>query len=604
MTATAKSLLRLMTCGSVDDGKSTLIGRMLFESRLIMDDTLAALRRDSGLGEPDLAFLVDGLEEERQQGITIDVAHRYFATPARAYILADTPGHEQFTRNMATAASRSDVAVILVDARHGLRRQTLRHAAICARFGIRDILLAVNKMDLVGYEAATFDRIAGEFAGHMQALGKLRVTALPLSALQGVNVTRPADQEMPWYTGPTVLGFLDQIEPESDAAGAFRMPVQWISRAGSDFRGYAGTVAGGTVRVGDRIQVVQSGRQTQVRRIVTADGDLPRAGIGQAITLVLEDDLAVARGDLICDAAAPPPLADQFAAELLWLDDEALLPGRQYRLRAGHCWISASVTDIRHGIDIATNLPAPARALRAGEIGLCHLSTARPLPIEAYSGRGGAGAFILTDRLSERTVGAGMMQYPLHRSGNNLAEALLVDRPARSRLIGQQPRLLWFTGLSGAGKSTIAKRVEEELHRRGRLTYLLDGDNLRRGLNRDLGFSEADRVENIRRAGEIAALMLDAGLIVLCAFISPFEAERQAVRERFAPGEFFEIFVDTPLEVCRQRDSKGLYKRAMAGEIPNFTGISSPYEVPSAPDLHLKPGPVDELVQTVLQLVL
>ena len=590
-----------MTCGSVDDGKSTLIGRLLFECHLIMDDTLAALQRDSGAGEVDLAFLVDGLEEERQQGITIDVAYRYFATAARAFILADTPGHEQFTRNMATAASRSDVAIILVDARQGLQPQTLRHTAICARFGIRDVILAINKMDLVEYDQEVFNRIRDEFAGHAAALGDIGVTAIPLSALEGVNVTLPAADRMPWYTGPSVLQQLEVVEPVTGAAAPFRLPVQWVNRSSPNFRGFAGTIAAGTVAVGDRVCIVQSGRETQVSRIVTADGDLQQASAGQAITLLLQDEVAVARGDLISNPETAPPLADQFVAELLWLDEEAMLPGRQYRLRAGHGWTMASVTDLRHKWDVTTNIPAPARQLVAGEMGRCHVSTHRSLPIEAYSRERQAGSFILTYRVTERTVGVGMMQYPLHRSGDHPREAMLVERPARQRLLGQQPRVLWFTGLSGAGKTTLAKRVEFELHRQGRLTYLLDGDCLRRGLNRDLGFSDADRVENIRRAGEVAKLMWDAGLIVLCAFISPFHAERQAVRKQFPPGDFLEIFVDTPIDICRQRDSKGLYKRAMAGDIPNFTGVSSPYEIPIAPDLHLKPGPVDTLVEIVLR---
>ncbi|MBK1659600.1 sulfate adenylyltransferase subunit CysN [Paracraurococcus ruber] len=590
-----RGLLRVLTCGSVDDGKSTLIGRLLHDSQRIMDDTLAALERDSrrwGTAgeEMDLALLVDGLEAERQQGITIDVAYRYFATPRRSFILADTPGHEQYTRNMATGASTAEVAVLLVDARKGLLTQTRRHAQICALLGIRDLVLAVNKMDLVGFAEDAFRAIAAEHGSLAARLGLRGAFAVPLSARAGDNIARRSDR-MPWHAGPTLLELLETIEPaRDDAAAPFRFPVQWVSRPDAEFRGFAGTVASGAVAVGDPVVVAASGRATRIARIVTADGDLDRAAAGEAVTLVLQDQVDLARGDLLAPPAARPAVADQFAAHLLWLETEPLLPGRQYLLRIGTQWVSASVTAIRHRLEVNSGEKVAARQLEQNEIGVCHLSTGAAVPLDPYAANRATGAFILVDRFSNATVGAGMVDFPLRRAGNVHLERFAVDRQARAALDHQAPLVIWFTGLSGAGKSTIANLLEVELHRRGRHTYTLDGDNLRHGLNRDLGFTEADRVENIRRAGEVARLMADAGLIVICAFISPFRAERQAVRERLPAGEFVEVFVDTPIEECMRRDTKGLYAKAKAGQLRNLTGVDSAYEPPEAPEIRLQAG--------------
>jgi len=588
----SRELLRFLTCGSVDDGKSTLIGRLLYDSQLIFEDTLAAVARDSRkhgtTGEEiDLALLVDGLEAERQQGITIDVAYRYFSTPRRSFIVADTPGHEQYTRNMATGASNCSLAVILIDARKGVLTQTRRHSYICALLGIRDVVVAVNKIDLVGFDEALFDRIVGDYVTFASRLGFRSVVPIPMSARFGDNVTSRSGNT-PWYHGPTLLDHLETVDATEDpGARPFRFPVQWVNRPNLDFRGFSGTVASGRIGVGDQVVVAASGRASRVARIVTADGDLEQAGAGEAVTLTLEDEIDVARGDVICRPAERPPMADQFAAHILWMDEEALLPGRNYMMRIGNLWTQASVTSIRHRVDVSTLEEAAARKLELNEIGFCNLSATVRVPCDAYEENRATGAFILVDRFTNQTAGAGMLAFPLRRAANIHHEDFLVDKRARAALDRQRPVVLWFTGLSGSGKSTIAKLVERELHRAGRHTYSLDGDNLRHGLNKDLGFTAADRVENIRRVGEVARLFVDAGLIVLCSFISPFRAERRMVRDMVEHGEFFEIFVDTPIEECMRRDPKGLYAKARAGGIANFTGIDSPYEAPEAPELHL-----------------
>jgi len=590
--ATSRGLLRVLTCGSVDDGKSTLIGRLLHDSRQIMDDTYATIAKDSRrhgtLGEEvDLALLVDGLEAEREQGITIDVAYRFFSTPARSFIVADCPGHEQFTRNMATGASNCDLAVILIDSRRGVLTQTRRHSTICSLLGIRHIVVAVNKIDLVGHEEAVFNRIAGDYLAFAARLGFTSIIPIPLSARFGDNVAERSAR-MPWYRGPTLLEQLEAADVATEADRApFRFPVQWVNRPDQDFRGFSGTIAAGHCAPGDQVVVASSGRATRIRQIHTADGNLARASAGDAITLVLEDELDIARGDLLVPPADRPPIADQFAATILWLDEEHMLPGRQYLMRIGTEWVPASVTSIRHRLDVNTQETLAAKRLELNEIGVCHLQAARAVPLDPYAECRATGAFILVDRFTNRTAAAGMVAYPLRRSGNIHQEAFLVDKAARAALDRQKPVILWFTGLSGSGKSTIAKVLEQMLHLRGRHTYTLDGDNLRFGLNRDLGFTDADRVENIRRASEVAKLMVDAGLIVICSFISPFRAERRAARDMVEAGEFLEVFVDTPIEECIRRDPKGLYAKARAGQIRNFTGLDSPYEAPDDAEIRL-----------------
>ncbi len=588
----ARGLLRFLTCGSVDDGKSTLIGRLLYDSRLIMDDTLATIAKDSRkhgtVGEEiDLALLVDGLEAERQQGITIDVAYRFFATPARSFIVADTPGHEQYTRNMATGASNSDLAIILCDARKGLLTQTRRHSTIASLLGIRHVVLAVNKIDLVGFDQAVFDRIVADYTAFAEGLGFATLVAVPLSARFGDNVTQRSPR-MPWYEGPTLLEHLEAVDTEADAASRpFRFPVQWVNRPNQDFRGFSGTIASGRVAVGDRVVVAASGRSSTVARILGPDADQAEASAGEAVTICLADEVDVARGDVLAPPQERPAVTDQFAAHLLWMDEDAMLPGRQYLMRIGNLWTPVSVTSIRHRVDVNTQKQLPARRLDLNEIGFCNLSAAQRVPLDPYAENRQTGAFVLVDRFTNRTAGAGMVAFSLRRATNIHQEEFLVDKAARAALDHQKPLVLWFTGLSGSGKSTIAKLVEQALHREGRHTYTLDGDNLRHGLNRDLGFTDADRVENIRRVGEVAKLFVDAGLIVLCSFISPFRAERRMVRELMGPGEFIEVFVDTPIEECARRDPKGLYAKAMAGTIKNFTGVSSPYEAPEAPELRV-----------------
>ena len=590
LIATQKGLLRFLTCGSVDDGKSTLIGRLLYDSKLIMEDQLAALTRDSDrygtTGEDlDLALLVDGLEAERQQGITIDVAYRFFTTDRRSFIVADTPGHEQYTRNMATGASNADLAVILIDARKGVLTQTRRHSTICSLLGVRHVVLAVNKIDLVDFDQAVFDRIVADYRAFAADLNFLEITPIPMSARHGDNVTLRSTRT-PWYKGLTLIEHLETVDVASDTAEKpFRFPVQWVNRPNLDFRGFSGTVASGTVRPGDPITVAASGRQTKVARIVTYDGDLDEAKAGDAVTLTLADEVDIARGDLLSAPTARPEVADQFAAHVLWMGDEPLLPGRPYLMRIGTRYLPVKITALKHKLDVDTREQLAARTLTLNEIGVCNLSTTSPVAFDAYADNRETGAFILIDRYSNATVGAGMIDFGLRRAANIHRQDVLVGRADHERLNGHQPAVLWFTGLSGSGKSTIANLVERELYERGIRTFLLDGDNVRHGLNRDLGFSDAERVENIRRVGEVARLFVEAGTIVLCSFISPFRAERRMVRELFAEGEFIEVFVDTPLEDCIARDPKGLYVKAQAGEIANFTGVSSPYEAPENAEL-------------------
>jgi len=585
------SLLRFITCGSVDDGKSTLIGRLLYDCKGIFDDQLAALERDSKTsgtqaGAIDLALLTDGLAAEREQGITIDVAYRYFATEKRAFIVADTPGHEQYTRNMITGASTADLAVILIDARKGVLVQTRRHSYLVSLMGIRKVVLAVNKMDLVDYSQATFDQINGDYSAFAKQIG-LEVVAIPLSSLKGDNVTARSER-MSWYQGPTLLAFLESVDIAVSAQSAsFRLCVQWVNRPDQNFRGFAGFISSGEIRPGDRVRALPSGRESQVDRIVTYDGDLAYAAAGQSVTLTLTHEIDVGRGDVIAAADRPPMVADQFNTTVMWMSDADLLPGRPYLLKIGTRTVSATVTAIKYKVDVNTLNHSAAKTLALNEIGVANIQVAHPIPFDAFSENKETGSFILIDRMSNDTVGAGLIQFALRRSQNVHWQAVEVNKPARSALKNQKACVLWFTGLSGAGKSTIANAVEKQLLALGRHTYLLDGDNVRHGLNRDLGFTDADRVENIRRVAEVAKLMTDAGLIVLVSFISPFRAERELARALFEPGEFLEIFIDVPLAEAEKRDPKGLYQRARRGEIANFTGISSAYEVPEAPDLRI-----------------
>ena len=588
-----KSLLRFITCGSVDDGKSTLIGRLLYESKMLFEDQLAAVEADSRKwgtqgGDIDFALLVDGLAAEREQGITIDVAYRFFSTDRRKFIVADTPGHEQYTRNMVTGASTADVAVILIDARKGVLTQTRRHSYLVSLIGIRKVVLAINKMDLMDYSEKVFRQIEEDYRAFAQKIGLVDITAMPLSALKGDNMLEPSSR-MGWYHGPTLMGYLETVELDEtrQQAGVLRMPVQWVNRPNLDFRGFAGTVAGGTVRPGDRVRAQPSGRESRVARIVTADGDLPLAVAGQSITLTLEDEIDISRGDLISAAAAPAEVADQFEATIVWMADEPLLPGRPYLLKLGTRTVNATVTEPKYKVNVNTLEHLAAKKLDLNEIGVCNVALDRVVAFDAYTANRETGGFILIDRLTNHTVGAGMLHFALRRAHNIHLQPVDVDKAARSQSLGQKPAVLWFTGLSGAGKSTIANLVEKKLHALGKHCYLLDGDNIRHGLNRDLGFTEADRVENVRRVAEVARLMADAGLIVLTAFISPFRAERAMARALVAEGEFIEIHVDTPLEVAETRDVKGLYRKARRGELVNFTGIDSPYEAPESPELRI-----------------
>ncbi|CAN7281465.1 sulfate adenylyltransferase subunit CysN [Phenylobacterium sp. LjRoot164] len=580
-----KSLLRFLTCGSVDDGKSTLIGRLLYDSKMIFEDQLAALEADSKKvgtqgGDIDFALLVDGLAAEREQGITIDVAYRFFSTDKRKFIVADTPGHEQYTRNMVTGASTADAAVILIDARKGVLTQTRRHSYLVSLLGIRHVVLAVNKMDLVGWDRQVYDAILQEYADFAAQIGIKDYTAIPMSALKGDNITSRSEAA-PWYEGPALMPLLETLPVEDDLREQpFRMPVQWVNRPNLDFRGFSGLISSGTVRPGDKIKALPSGRESTIDRIVTFRGDLAEAVAGQSVTLTLKDEIDISRGDVISEAGSPPPTADQFEATIVWMDDEAMLPGRPYLLKVGTRVVSAQVTEPKYKVNVNTLEHLAAKRLELNEIGVCNLSLDAPIAFDAYAENHDLGGFILIDRISNRTVGAGMLHFALRRSQNIHWQALDVDKASRAALKGQRGRVVWLTGLSGSGKSTIANLVEKRLHADGRHTYLLDGDNVRHGLNKDLGFTDEDRVENIRRVAEVSKLMVDAGLIVLVSFISPFRAERRLARELQAEGDFVEVFVDTPLAVAEQRDVKGLYKKARAGELKNFTGIDSPYEAP------------------------
>ena len=587
-----KSLLRFITCGSVDDGKSSLIGRLLYESKMIFEDQLAALEADSKKvgtrgGELDFALLVDGLAAEREQGITIDVAYRFFSTEKRKFIVADTPGHEQYTRNMVTGASTADLAVILIDARKGVLTQTRRHSFLVSLLGIRRVVLAVNKMDLAGYSQEVFDTILQEYRDFAAQIDLRDITAIPISAVYGDNIIE-AGSNLPWYQGPTLMHHLETVEVGDELPSKpFRLPVQWVNRPNHEFRGFAGLISSGTVHQGDRIRVLPSGRESRVARIVTADGDLESAVAGQSVTLTLDSEIDISRGDVIAEGDAPPQVADQFEATVVWMHDDPMLRGRSYLMKIGTRTLTATVAPIKHKINVNTLEQTAAERLELNDIGVCELELDRPIPFDAYRDDHTLGGFILIDRMSNNTVGAGLLSFALRRSENVHWQALDVSKQLRSRLKSQKSCVLWLTGLSGAGKSTIANLVEKRLLSMGRHTYLLDGDNVRHGLNKDLGFTAQDRVENIRRVAEVSKLMVDAGLIVLVSFISPFRSERRMARELLEPGEFLEVFVDTPIAVAEQRDVKGLYKKARRGELKNFTGVDSPYEVPEKADIHL-----------------
>ena len=594
MAALDAPLLRMVMCGSVDDGKSTLIGRLLYESKQVFDDQLAALAADSKKygtqgDNLDFALLLDGLVAEREQGITIDVAYRFFSTGRRQVIVADTPGHEQYTRNMVTGASTADAAVILVDARKGIVTQTRRHAYLVALMGVRHAVLAVNKMDLVDYAEQRFREIEGECAGLARRLGLVDLAAIPLSALSGDNVIAPGAR-MPWYRGRTLLDFIDAASVDEDRLQTlpFRLPVQWVNRPNQDFRGFAGTVASGVLRAGERVRVQPSGRESQVARIVAYGGDLPQAVAGQSITLTLTDEIDISRGDVIVRAGAPASVADQFEATVIWMDEEPMLGGRPYLMKIGAMTAVATPAAPKYLFDVNALEHLAAKKLSLNEIGVCNLSLDRPIAFDPYAENREMGGFILIDRLSNRTVGAGLLHFALRRAHNIQLQTLDVDHAARARLKGQQACVLWLTGLSGAGKSTLANLIDQRLYAMGRHTYLLDGDNVRHGLCRDLGFTDADRVENVRRVAEVAKLMADAGLIVIASLISPYRSDRRMARELLADGAFVEIFVDTPLPVAEQRDPKGLYRKARRGELKNFTGIDAPYEVPEHPELRIE----------------
>jgi bifunctional enzyme CysN/CysC len=602
-----KSLLRFLTCGSVDDGKSTLIGRLLYDTKLLFEDTLASLEKDSKKfgtdgDNIDFALLVDGLEAEREQGITIDVAYRFFATDKRKFIVADTPGHEQYTRNMATGGSNSDLAVILIDARKGVLVQSRRHAYIASLLGIRHIVLAVNKIDLVDYSQKVFDDIVADFRAFSAKLGFATEVAIPLSARYGINVMEKSG-ETPWYAGPSLLSHLETVDVDAALADKpFRLPVQWVNRPNLDFRGFSGTIAGGRVKPGDTIVVAKSGKASKVTRIVTHDGDLPEAVAGDAVTLTLANEVDISRGDVLAAPEARPAVSGQFAAHLLWMAEEELLPGRQYLLKIGAATVPITMTELKHKVDVNTLAQQAGKTLALNEVGYGNFALAQPLAFDPYRENRDTGGFILIDRFSNATVAAGMVDFSLMRATNVHWQALDVNKDARAAMKGQKPVILWFTGLSGSGKSTIANLVEKKLAAEGKHTYLLDGDNVRHGLNRDLGFTDADRVENIRRVGEVAKLFVDSGTIVLTAFISPFRSERRMVREIVGPAEFVEVFIDTPIEICMQRDPKGLYEKAKAGTIKNFTGIDSPYEVPEAAELtiHTVQGEPEQHAQNIV----
>ncbi len=587
-----KQLLRFITCGSVDDGKSTLIGRLLYESHLVFDDHLAALEVDSRQvgtqgGELDFALLVDGLTAEREQGITIDVAYRFFATELKKFIVADTPGHEQYTRNMVTGASTADAAVILIDARKGVLTQTRRHSFLVSLLGIEHIVVAVNKLDLMDYSQQVFDAIEADYRAFATDIGLANITCIPMSALKGVNIVDPAP-ETPWYTGPTLLAHLEGIDVE-DRSGRtpFRMPVQWVNRPDLDFRGFSGLIVGGSVRPGDAVRALPSGRTSTVSRLSTFDGDLDVAVAGQSVTVVLEDEIDVSRGDVLCSVDQPAEIADQFEAHVIWMDDHEMLPGRPYLIKLGTSIVTATFSQPKYKVNVNTMEHLAARTLELNEIGVCTVSTDRMVPFDPYAANRDTGGFVIVDRLTNATAGVGLLHFSLRRSQNVHWQAVEVDGQARSALMGHGSGVVWFTGISGAGKSTIANRTEQLLHTQGVHTYLLDGDNVRHGLNHDLGFTELDRIENIRRVAEVARLMADAGLVVLASFISPFRDDRRRARELIGEDRFCEVYVDTSLAEAESRDRKGLYGKARRGELTNFTGIDSPYEAPEAPELRI-----------------
>ena len=589
-----KELLRFITCGSVDDGKSTLIGRLLYDSKMIFEDQLAALEADSKKSgtqgqEIDFALLVDGLAAEREQGITIDVAYRFFATEKRKFIVADTPGHEQYTRNMVTGASTADAAVILIDARKGVLVQTRRHSYLAHLLGIKNLVLAVNKMDLVDYDQDIFDNIVKEYGEFAAEIGIENFTAIPISGFKGDNITDAPSVNMPWYDGPALIAHLENIEIATNAAQEkpFRMPVQWVNRPNLDFRGFSGLISSGIVKPGDPVRIVPSGKNSAIKNIVTLDGELDEAVAGQSVTITLEDEVDCSRGDVISAAGSPPEISDQFESTIVWMSDEALKPGRGYWLKLATQTVSASVQEPKYEININTMERLAAKTLELNAIGVAEVHTDKPIVFEPYVNSRALGGFILVDKITNATVAAGMLHFSLRRADNVHWQPTTISRDDHAFLKNQTPRVLWFTGLSGSGKSTIANEVEKSLNLMNRHTFLLDGDNVRHGLNKDLGFTEADRIENIRRVGEVAKLMTDAGLIVLTAFISPFRAERKMVREMLPDAEFIEIFVDTPLAVAEERDVKGLYKKARSGQLKNFTGIDSPYEPPENPEIRV-----------------
>ncbi|RIJ32304.1 sulfate adenylyltransferase subunit CysN [Henriciella mobilis] len=603
-----KSLLRFITCGSVDDGKSTLIGRLLYESKMIFDDQLASLKNESKKfgtqgEEIDFALLVDGLAAEREQGITIDVAYRFFSTDRRKFIVADTPGHEQYTRNMATGASTADLAIVMIDARKGVLTQTRRHSFIVSLLGIRHVVLCINKMDLVDYDQATYDKILAEYRTFASDFGFDSIQAIPVSALAGDNVVTNSERT-PWYDGPPLMEYLDTVEIRSDIRDkAFRMPVQWVNRPNLDFRGFAGQVVSGSIRPGERVRALPSGKASTVSRIVTMDGDLDVAVEGQSVTLTLADEIDISRGDVLCADQDPAEVSDQFQATMLWMSDSAMLPGRSYVMKMGARECQMQVTEERYRIDVNTRAHEAAKTLGLNEIGVVNIALDREVAFDPYNDNRRMGGFIVIDRMTNETVGLGLINFALRRASNIHRQSLDVSKELRASMKAQKPVILWFTGLSGAGKSTVANIVEKRLAAMGKHTYTLDGDNVRHGLNNDLGFTDADRVENIRRVGEVSKLMIDAGLIVLVSFISPFRAERRIVRQMVEEGEFWEVFVDAPLDVAESRDVKGLYKKARAGEIKNFTGIDSPYEPPLEPEIHLETDKLspDEAAEVVIQ---
>lgn len=603
---TGKGLLRFLTCGSVDDGKSTLIGRLLYDSQLILDDQLASLRRESrnrtsGEEGIDFSLLVDGLAAEREQGITIDVAYRFFSTDKRKFIVADTPGHEQYTRNMATGASNADVALLLVDARKGLLTQTRRHSFILSLIGVRHVVLVINKIDLVDYDPDVFAAIESAYRSFAEPLGFKSLQAIPVSALRGDNILKPSART-PWYQGPQLVPYLEEIDVNEDRTiQPFRFPVQWVNRASLDFRGFSGTLASGTVAVGDEVLVAASRKPARIARIVTMDGDLHRAIAGQSVTLVLDREVDISRGDVLTHAGAVPEYSNQFQARVVWMQDEPAFHGRSYLIKVGSQVVPGTITGIKYRTNVNTLERTAATKLELNEVGTVTIATDKPIAFDPYAENGQTGAFILIDRLSNATLGAGVIDFGLRRAQNLSYQEFDVNRQVRADLKGQEPRIVWFTGLSGSGKSSVANLVEKRLTAEGRHAYILDGDNVRHGLNKDLGFTEADRVENIRRVAEVARLMADAGLIVLVSFISPFRNERRLAREVAGDVAFSEIYVNTPLEVCEARDPKGLYARARRGEIKNFTGIDSPFEAPDSPDVVLE-GARHEPVELAAEL--